>query len=207
MHRRRTDAVLGTDCEVRDIPDEWKHFISLERAANVIRERASEAIPGLLQSPLYIRTIYRRHEPGAPDEHIEEKVAARASRLDALHRSPTLYFVIDERTLRQVIGSPEIMVDQLDHLLSLSVRPLIHISVVPQFAPGRPLIQGAFRVMTLEASRQVAHVEHCFGETVVSKPQQIQQLLTWFGDLQAEALPPSASIELMKQIRKEHSNV
>ncbi|MFC3518242.1 DUF5753 domain-containing protein [Streptomonospora nanhaiensis] len=180
--------------------------MKLERSARCIRDRAGEVVPGLLQSPLYARTIYRRADRGAPDQRIEALVSARTDRLRHLREGTALCCVIDETILRRPIGSVDVMIDQLEHLQRLCSDPLIQVNIVPYDAPGRPVVQGAFRVMTLDAGRQVAHVDHCLGESVVSRLEDVQQCLTWFGELQSEALPPGASLDLIDRIRRELSD-
>lgn len=64
----------------RGFPSYFAPVISLEREADRIHEWAASAIPGLLQTSGYARSVIRAGAPSEDDETIERKVTARMER-------------------------------------------------------------------------------------------------------------------------------
>ncbi|MFW5418073.1 helix-turn-helix transcriptional regulator [Nocardiopsis sp. CNT-189] len=186
------------------VPDEWKDFIALERQATEIREYQMTLIPGLLQTYGYASALMRR--PGAPRrsaEQIERLAKNRVARLSALgDPPPDLWFALDEVVVTRILGSPEIMKDQLDHLIRLTEEGVIRLSLLPASAMMRPGLDGSFRVMTLPNARHVAHVDHLFGESLAQTVEEVNRCLNTFFDLVGEADSPGRSAERIKEIRK-----
>jgi len=96
--------------------------------------RAFEAtvIPGLLQTPEYARA---RFAEGArrlkvPND-INETVAARMQRQGILYRpDKRFHFVVAEAALRFRMCPPEVMLGQLDRLISLSPLPNVRLGII-----------------------------------------------------------------------------
>ncbi|WP_411121586.1 helix-turn-helix domain-containing protein [Streptomyces sp. x-19] len=93
----------------------------------------SQVVPGLLQTREYTEAILRTVVAlrDAPDD-IEEASAARMSRQRVLHSGGRRFaFVVEEWVLRSVIGSPDIMVNQLGHLIGMTATPSLSMGVIP----------------------------------------------------------------------------
>ncbi|MBV2363857.1 helix-turn-helix transcriptional regulator [Streptomonospora nanhaiensis] len=183
------------------IPDEWRDFIQLERAADEIREYQPLVIPGLLQSPKYARAMMQRSGTRIKDGDTEGLVATRLDRLGRLRDDVHLWFVLEETAIRRVVGSVEAQLEGLSHLLELCAHESIRITVVPEYSPMRPGVLGSFRVMRLPGGNLVAHSEHTLGEVVVNEAEKVSRLLTYFGDLQSESLSTSDSMRLIEKVR------
>ncbi|MDA8368698.1 MAG: helix-turn-helix transcriptional regulator [Nocardiopsaceae bacterium] len=187
--------------DTRDIPDSWRDFALLERQATEIREYQMMVVPGLLQTAKYARALIRAERSWDTDERVDQLVKSRTARLAELPRTP-LHFIVDESAVRRVLGSHEIMREQLERLLTLTEDWRIRIAVVPSDTTSHPGLSGSFRIMNLHDGRIVGHAEHWGGQAVISNPRHVNQLGTTFGNIQAEALPLRASADLLAQIRK-----
>src|SRR5262249_32749260 len=104
-------------CEVSRrgaFPSWFAPIVPHEREAVRIHGWALGAIPGLLQTDAYARSLIRARFPSDNDEAIERKVDARMERQEILARPnpPLLHYVIDEGVLRRTVGSPQIMAAQ-----------------------------------------------------------------------------------------------
>ncbi|CAM3877693.1 hypothetical protein NOGI109294_16990 [Nocardiopsis gilva] len=187
---------------VREIPEEWRNFATLERQATAIRAHQPLVIPGLLQTKAYARHIMLQWEPELDSDQLEHQVTARTSRLDALRRT-ALTFVLDEGVVSRQVGSAELMRSQLDHILNVIDDHRIRVSVIPRNAPLRPLMISSFRIMTLPDGRLVGHEELMWGVHVTSSAVEVEKMASVFGSLQAEALSPGASADLIADLRKE----
>lgn len=108
-------------------------FSELEDQTAVVRNFENVFVPGLLQTPEYAR--YRLAEgveyDGAPDD-LDEAVGVRMQRQQILYRSgKKFHFVITEAVLRYRLCPPEVMLGQLDRLVTLSTMPTIRFGVIP----------------------------------------------------------------------------
>src|ERR1700684_2287518 len=104
-----------------DILPHWvEPYFGLEAAASFIREYELQFVPGLLQTEAYARAVIRLGNHTAEDEVIR-RAEARIARQEILSRAepPTLWAVMDESALRRVIGGPEVMKEQIRHLIEI----------------------------------------------------------------------------------------
>jgi transcriptional regulator with XRE-family HTH domain len=108
-------------------------FSELEDETALVRNFENVFVPGLLQTPEYAR--YRLAEgveyDGAPDD-LDEAVGVRMQRQQILYRTgKRFHFVITEAVLRYRLCPPEVMLGQLDRLVTLSTMPTIRFGVIP----------------------------------------------------------------------------
>ncbi|KAB8170999.1 helix-turn-helix domain-containing protein [Streptomyces sp. 3MP-14] len=141
---------------------------ALESSMSLLRLFQPSVIPGLLQTPEYVRAIFA----GTPlsQEQLERTIGARLTRQRVLYAEGKRFrFLITESVLRWRIVSPLMMVGQLDRLVSLSRLPNVDIGVVPFSArqndfPGHSFVLKDDRMVTVET-------EHA--ELVVTDPRDI----------------------------------
>lgn len=106
----------------------------LVRGAAVIRNFEIMLVPGLLQTAGYARhrVLENVRVYGADEREVDAAVAARMRRQDVLHDgSKRFEFVISEAALRVRLCPPEVMLGQLDRLLSLAGMPNLTLGIVP----------------------------------------------------------------------------
>ncbi|MGH8966159.1 MAG: Scr1 family TA system antitoxin-like transcriptional regulator, partial [Actinomycetes bacterium] len=84
------------------------------------RVYSSWLIPGLLQTRAFTTTALSsiKERDGLPDD-VDEAVDVRMRRQEVLHKGDHRFaFVIEETALRNVVCGPNVMVAQLDHLMT-----------------------------------------------------------------------------------------
>jgi transcriptional regulator with XRE-family HTH domain len=211
---QRCDKKFGTPgsfarwCEVSRrgaFPSWFAPIVPHEREAVRIHGWALGAIPGLLQTAAYARSLIRARSPRDDDESIERKVDARMERQEILARPkpPLLHYVIDEGVLRQIIGSPEIMAAQLDKLIMAAESPGIVLQILPFSAGDRAGVEGPIVIFEPASSTVVGYTEFHDGGRIVEGPEDVADLMTIIGVLRAVALSPRDSVTFMKQIRRD----
>jgi transcriptional regulator with XRE-family HTH domain len=127
---------------------------ALEAQMTLLRLFQPALIPGLLQTPEYIRAVLARHNLG--EDILARTINARIERQQVLYDpAKELRFVITEPVLRWRIVTASRMAEQLDRLVSLSRLPHIDIRVVPLSAPQQDIANHAFvirddRTVTVE---------------------------------------------------------
>lgn len=105
---------------------EWDHKTRLFRAFE------ATVIPGLLQTAEYARARFAEgiRRLNLPND-INDAVAARIKRQDILYRpDKRFHFVLTEAALRFRLCSPEVMLGQLDRLLSFSQLPNVRLGII-----------------------------------------------------------------------------
>jgi transcriptional regulator with XRE-family HTH domain len=112
----------------------FEEWAGLEPLAVTLYTFENRLVPGLFQTPAYARTLFEEQIPAMSDDKIESNLITRMERARILTEHPeTIFsFIIEEHVLRRQIGGPEVMREQLDHILDLSQRRNIDIQVMPQ---------------------------------------------------------------------------
>ncbi|MEV6775737.1 helix-turn-helix domain-containing protein [Streptomyces syringium] len=174
-----------------------KEYVSLESAATSIKAWQVSYVPGLLQTPDYIRAL-------RPDEQF---VATRLNRQQRLTDNPPLLFwaVVHEAALRCVVGGPDVMGGQLEHLRRMSRKSNITLQVLP-FEAGSHLALGAgFNVLSFAESgaMDVVFMEVPLTQRWVEGGEEAAQHAELFADVAAQALSPDDSREFINAISKD----
>ncbi|MFD7466709.1 helix-turn-helix domain-containing protein [Streptomyces tendae] len=97
------------------------------------RAYSSWLMPGPFQTPAYIKALLMsiRDRRGLPDD-LEAAVGIRVDKQRVLYEGARRFAVVlEESTLRHLIGGPETMAGQLGHLLSLATLPNVSLGVIP----------------------------------------------------------------------------
>lgn len=106
-------------------------LIDLERHADQIFTCKFEIMPGLLQCPSYVRSLSNRNRlpRGVTAEHIAQ---AWQMRQEILERpgGPLVHFVLSESSLRRRWAPPDVMQEQMAHLITLSHKPNVRIQIL-----------------------------------------------------------------------------
>ncbi|WP_280426379.1 helix-turn-helix domain-containing protein [Nocardia carnea] len=119
-----------------DMPEWFSLYVILEDSAASIREYESELIPGLLQTRDYIEQLARTPAGLLDDVEVQQRVQIRLERQGLLTRShaPRLDTILNEAVIRRPVGGPEVMLNQLDHLLKVSSHNNITVRILPYSA-------------------------------------------------------------------------
>lgn len=159
------------------IPEFIQKYFQAELNATFLRIWAHVQVPGLLQVEEYARAMYEL--PGVDMDDVAEKVAVRMDRQSLIEgpNAAQAIVVLDEVVLYRLIGSPEVMVKQLDHLVEMSQRP----NVTIQVAKGRAAywgLAGAFNVASgpeiPDTLLMLAMEDQTFEDSVMARRALIQ---------------------------------
>lgn len=149
-------------------------------------------VPGLLQTPIYAHAFL------SSDEAVEARMARQIilTRTDA---PPTaLTALLSDGVLTHLVGSPEVMREQIEHLVSLSEQPNITIQIIRN--NGRPAgTGGAFVVATMEDRSEVAYMETTVRGITTDAPSDLANLSETVRELRARALPEDMSRDMMRE--------
>jgi transcriptional regulator with XRE-family HTH domain len=172
--------------------------LALEAEMTLLRLFQPALVPGLLQTPEYIRAILSRHD--LSHDVLTRTISARIERQQALYDSTKrLHFVITEPVLRWRIVSSARMAEQLDRLASPSRMPNIDIRIVQLSAQQDDIANHSF---VIRDDRAVT-VETVHAEMVVTDPRDVALYVRKFEGFASIALTGDAMRSLLTEIRDE----
>lgn len=167
----------------------WFDWPMYEAAAITLRSFQLAVVYGLLQTEDYASALLHGDETA---------VAGRLARQSILTREdpppPHLVCVLDESVLYRQVGSPEVMREQLEHLVA-SVSDRVSIQIVP--SRQHRGISGSFVLATLDDRSEVAYVETAALGMTMGEPKTLTTLNESFDRIRSQALPVDMSIELI----------
>ena len=183
-------------------------YIGLETEASSIRSYEPLMIPGLLQTPAYAQAVIEETIPLATPEQIAVRREVRLRRQSRAHhpaRPIRLWVVLDESVLRRVVGSPEIMGEQLEFLNCLGAQPHITVQVLPHSAGAHPGVSGQFSILQFAdaAGAGTVYLERFTSDLYLEKRSDVQQYGVTYDRLQAQALDPERTRHLITRAAEE----
>ncbi|MFD8452750.1 MULTISPECIES: helix-turn-helix domain-containing protein [Streptomyces] len=169
---------------------------ALESSMTLLRLFQPSLVPGLLQTPEYIRAVL---EPkGLTDEQLSRTVSARIERQRVLYdTSKVLRFVVTEPVLRWRLLPPAMMAGQLDRIVSVSRLPNVDVCVVPLDAPQRDVPGHSFVIR----DDRVVTVETTHAEVVVTDPRDVSLYVEKFDRFVSASLAGDTMRGLVESIR------
>lgn len=185
------------------------HFTSLEQGAARVCTYEPVVIPGLLQVAGYATALERDDASGLSDHEVARRVAARLARQLVLTRTPDpleLSVVIDESVLHRVAGDRAVMAEQLDHLADVAAQPNLDVRVLPLGSGVFNAAWGSFTVLTActASTPCIVCTENRTGINYLENPHTVTAHTRLFEHLQARALSPGQSLDLIRAVGATH---
>lgn len=180
-------------------------YIELEAEATVIRDFEITLVPGLLQTPAYMRALLGR-AAGATEEGIQRRIDVRLERQRILERKenpPRLWAIIDEGVVRRTVGGPGVMREQIQHLIEAAQRPNIDIQIL-RFEDGAHAgVAGQFVSLDFSGLDQVVYIEAEQDGFYLETADQVERYTLVFDKVQATASSTEKSIEYLEALVSE----
>ncbi|MFC4944657.1 helix-turn-helix domain-containing protein [Pseudonocardia sp. GCM10023141] len=195
----------------RFVMDHPARYASLETEASAVRAFEVAVLHGLVQTPEYARATLEAFLSERDPQELDQLVELRIRRQEALNdRDPLLavFIVIDESTLHRVVGSRELMVEQLQYLLELSGRRNIDIRVLPFEVGVHRALNGPFVVLEFPTGvgADVVYIEGHAGDAYLETPSDVDLYKGVFADVTRRALNPDASRGLISRWLSIHAS-
>jgi transcriptional regulator with XRE-family HTH domain len=156
------------------LPTWFKTFIGLEGLAVAEFTYKKMVVPGQLQVPDYAAAILVDHLRVAPMD-APRVVRARMARQRLAHETDPLRFraVIEEYILDRMVGGPEVMRAQLEHMLTLIERDNVELHVMPADITVHDGLNGEFLLLDFEEAQSIGYIEHPAGALYVQDQDQV----------------------------------
>ncbi|MGC0312156.1 helix-turn-helix domain-containing protein [Kitasatospora acidiphila] len=214
---KRADELFGTGLTFQILCRAIKDQVFLDGFTELSNEevRAAEirtfelgVIPGMFQAPHYAAALASAHvgRGAITEAQARERLAFLENRQRHLITAPTaprFYAIMSESCLRQVVGGPEVMDVQLDHLERLATRPKVTIQAVP-FSMGE--LQPFNGPMVLLTMRDRSLLGYCESAARGYLERDLDLLRAWevaYDQLQVNALSPAHTLDLIRTVRRE----
>ncbi|NMO56779.1 helix-turn-helix domain-containing protein [Actinoplanes sp. TBRC 11911] len=182
-------------------------YVGLEAAARAVRTYEQQVIPGLLQSEEYAIAMIRAARLGDRIEEIEQRVHVRMARQSLLTSDDPidLRVVLDEAVLSRPVGGDEVMRDQLRRLIEAARLPNVTLQILPFDVGAHAGMDGTFAILEFEEERDadVVFTENATGGLFLEKFEELEKYNAIFEAIQATALDPDASTQMMELLVEE----
>jgi hypothetical protein len=183
--------------------------LAYEADAAVERVYTLPFVPALLQTDAYAEAVYRNMKR-RPADQIGPLMDIRRKRQEALKRREgldplKLIAVTHECTLRQTVGSPEILRNQLDELLVRSDEENVSLYVFPFSA--KPVFTMTCMYAYFEyqdpkdLEQDLVHIETQAGFWTIDNPVRVAEYKKAHENLVASSLSENKSRALIRGIR------
>ncbi|MFJ4697275.1 MULTISPECIES: helix-turn-helix transcriptional regulator [unclassified Streptomyces] len=175
-------------------------FVQMEAEADVIRVQHHAVVPGLLQSPAYIREIIG-YQSTANSQTLGMMLNLRLARQSVLGKLKRLHAVVPEAALYPKFDQdPGIMRDQMRRLIDATEMPNIDIQVLPLTSHPRYGSNGAITTLSFKHPwAPVASVDGPTGGAHTEEAEMVAFLAGEFEKIAQAALPYDESRVLLRE--------
>ncbi|MHA5054257.1 helix-turn-helix domain-containing protein [Streptomyces sp. SD15] len=206
----RVDAALGTDGLLSrlvllvmrtQLPAWFQRVAELEARATEISTYQMNMVHGLLQTEAYVRAVL-----GALDQaDLDDRTAVRLARQCIFEKGepPVFWMVLSEAALYQEIGGPEVMREQLAHLLSFEGDSRINIQVLPFTVGAHAGLTGSFNLYRFEKDPDIVYTEGYGSGHPSANRATVKDCSLRYDHLQAAALSLRDSAKLIQRVMEE----
>ncbi|MFD3517346.1 Scr1 family TA system antitoxin-like transcriptional regulator [Streptomyces sp. NPDC058657] len=189
-------------------PAEFQRFAELERDAVSLLAFSMHTIHGLFQTEGYMRALFSGTYPLTSEARVEELVVGRMERKQLFDREPTAMIgvILDESVLTRMMGSVEVMRNQLLHLIECSERRNVTMQVLAldcgldgEYAADR----GPLTLIETRGHEHLAYMEIQDVSMLVDDPAAVSVYSQRYAKIRAQALSPRMSLDLIARLAGE----
>lgn len=209
------ERILALRKEARQ-PDRWQPFdlersyrtyANIESQATSIESYQAQLVPGIAQTEAYARAVIEATLH--PTSDVDREIEVRMERQNILKRAdpPELWLIVTEGALRQQVGTPSTMADQVEHLIEMTQEPTATIQVLP-FSAGAHVAMRIPAFVIMEIVPNGVTAVYSEGQTAsmfFTAPEDLTEYRTLFNRLRAASLDegrPTRS--LLENIVQDH---
>lgn len=186
------------------IPDQLDSLIFHESKARTIESLQLFFVPSMLQTKDYARALFGM-DP-LPPAVIDQLVQARMRRSAILARAdpPRCVWYIHENAVRLPVGHPQVMHEQMLHLVLASTRSHCDIRVVPASAGMSGLARGSFDIFGYPDDAPLVYLSHLATSEFLESPESIRVYREIVDRVAAVALPGLESRSFLVQLAAQY---
>ncbi|MEC3955022.1 helix-turn-helix transcriptional regulator [Nocardia sp. CDC153] len=181
------------------LPNWFKTFVGLEGLARGQFIYQAVTFTGQLQTERYATALHTG-SPLVASVDVPQIVRARMARQRITDevRPMGLDTVIEEAILHREVGNPDVMREQLDHLLTLIDHDHIDIRILPTRTYAHAGNVGEFTLLHFDEAQTVGYIEYPTGALYLQDYDGVAVYETLADQLRTAALSKSESAELIR---------
>ncbi len=204
---RARAAIPGWWEKYTDIMSEpLQALVELESEASWVRTYQGQAIPGLLQTKDYAEALFSAGSAHMRVGDIDRALELRMRRRQRLE-SPDfqLTAVVSEMAIRQQVGGPDVLREQLRYLLKAVREHDVTVQVVPFTADAHAALCDGFTIIQwpIEEDPEAVYVDGLTSWRIHENNREIRQYNYAFASVQSQAVPPRNTVKLINSVIKE----
>lgn len=178
------------------VSEQYLDFVELEAESETIRIAHPNVIPGLVQSPGYVREMHSSARSKDP----ESLIAIRLARQEVLSRAKFHGLVPESAFHARFESSPGLMKDQLRKLIDASNMENVTLQILPLAAHPSYGSNGAMTILSFRHPwTPVASVDNPMGGLHTVDADQVAYLEAEFEDIASAALTVDESRDLLNE--------
>jgi transcriptional regulator with XRE-family HTH domain len=205
-NRRRREGWWNQYASV--LADTYRDYIALEDTADSIRSFQAQLVPGLFQTPDYIRAVTIASGSWETAEEVDRFAEVRIARQERLTGASPLrmWAVLSEAVLLQQVGGPQVMNEQLHHLLAVSELPNVTLQVLPFSRGAHASMFGPYVLLGFpeEGALDVVLVDNPSGSVWLEREAEVARYQHLFDNAAKSALSPVESRTVIHRRVKEN---
>lgn len=180
-------------------------LIELEADASWIRSYEGHLVPGLLQTRDYAERVISAVSPHIRVSDIDRYLELRMRRQKRLNEGLRLTAILGEAALRQQVGGPAMLGEQLRHIARAVREHDVTVQVVPFAADAHAALGESFTIIQWpdETDPEAVYVDGVTSWTVHERDGVIRSYLHAIASVQGQALSPRDSLDLVHDAIKE----
>ncbi|ONI90416.1 transcriptional regulator [Saccharothrix sp. ALI-22-I] len=186
------------------MPDWFQDYVGLEEAASRILIYETQFVPGLLQTEEYATAVASHGRPELVTPDVKRLVSLRMQRQKILARpgAPRVWVVLDESVLHRPIGGRQVLINQIEYLLSVTKSGPVTLQIVPYPLAGYTA-KGPFTMLRFGEPDlpDIVYLEHLAGALYLDKLEELERYSRVFDRLTVDAETPDRSRQLLAKRR------
>lgn len=183
--------------------ERFREFMSWEAQATIMH-KYMVAVPGLIQTEAYARTVLSSQPMTSTDE-LETQIAERLARQDILRRDPppNVRVILDEAAIRRPVADVKVWREQLQHIVDATQSPNVVVQLLPFVAGSHDLMGGSLSLLWMPDGTGVAYLEGSKSGEVIEDPAVVALHRLSYDRVRDSALSPAESASFIERVMEE----
>lgn len=187
------------------VPTWFQSWLEAEAEAYALRYWSPIIVTPIFQTAEYARALLLAAQTDTSDETINPLVEAKLERATILDRAdpPEVVALIDELVLYRLIGSPDVMHEQLAHVVELAERPYVCVQIVPTDVGATAGLSSDMSLASADSSADVLHTDAIPEGHTTEARSQVRQAAVAYERIRGRALPRDLSRARIMEVANE----
>jgi transcriptional regulator with XRE-family HTH domain len=185
------------------LPEWFKPYLGFEGDASQILIYETELVHGLLQTERYAQAVIRSMSQVPTADEIDRRASARLQRQEVLAREnpPRVWVVLNEAVIRRVVDSPDVMREQLSHVVDVVEKnPSVTVQILPFEAGAHASMGYPFSILSFEdVPGSLVYSEQVTSAVYLDKASDVSRHEEIFQQIVASSTRPDSSVAWLKE--------